>query len=264
MNPVEFLPNNNGFICLHKYSLSPLFSVRQTSRSLLAALILTSGLASCGSKTKDTELVATTTSVSPTETPPAQAAAPAPSPTAAATNAAPAASFDINTVPVTNAELGGFPYFSPLKGYSVNTSNSEDYDFERTYVHDGKNLIPVEGKVSQHLIDLDNGQKKASELMIQRNYEDLLKQLGATKVHSGKVAQDAIDRVGQDESYKHGKWVISTDHVTDTYVIRQKNKEVWVQVTPLGSDGNYALNVTERAAMPQQVTTLKAEEVKAN
>lgn len=64
------------------------------------------------------------------------------------------------------------------------------------------------------------------------------------------MAQAAIDKIGPDEAYKHGKWVLSTDYTTDTYVIRQKNKEVWVQVTPLGSDGNYAINVTERAAMP--------------
>ena len=98
--------------------------------------------------------------------------------------------------------------------------------------------------------------------MIQRNHEDLLKTLGATKVHSGKVAQAAIDKIGPDEAYKHGKWVLSTDYTTDTYVIRQKNKEVWVQVTPLGSDGNCAINVTERAAMPQYATIMKTDELK--
>ena len=231
-----------------------------TNPRFLLALAFAGSLTACGSKDKATEQsTETTATVSETT-----AAAPAASAPTAAADTAKAATFDINTVPVTSAELGSFPYLSPLKDYSVNTSNSEEFDFERSYVYDGKNLVPVEGKVSQRLIDVSSGEKRASELMIQRNYEDLLKTLGATKVHSGKVAQAAIDKIGQDEAYKHGKWVLSTDQATDTYVIRQKNKEVWVQVTPLGSDGNYAINVTERAAMPQQATIMKADELKKN
>lgn len=233
-----------------------------SSLFLALALALAGSLSACGSKDKATETAAVATTATVAAAPAATSAASALA--AAATDTAQSATFDINTVPVTSAELGVFPYLSPLKGYSVNTTNSEEFDFERSYVYDGKNLVPVEGKVSQRLIDNDSGAKKASELMIQRNYENLLKTLGATKVYSGKVARAAIDKVGQEEAYKQGKWVLSTDYVTDTYVIRQKNKEVWVQVTPLGSDGDYAINVTERAAMPQQATILKADELKKN
>ena len=232
-----------------------------TNARFLLACALAGGLTACGSKDKAAEQATETTTAPVAETP---AAAPVTAAPAATADTAKAATFDINTVPVTSAELGSFPYLSPLKGYSVNTSNSEEFDFERSYVYDGKNLVPVEGKVSQRLIHLNSGEKKASELMIQRNYEDLLKTLGATKVHSGKVDQASLDKIGQDEAYKHGKWVLSTDRATDTYIIRQKNKEVWVQVTPLGSDGDYAINVTERAAMPQQATIMKADELKKN
>ena len=231
-----------------------------TNSHFLLACALAGSLTACGSKDKATEQT-TDTAAPATE---AATAAPAASAPVAAADTAKAATFDINTVPVTSAELGTFPYLSPLKGYSVNTSNSEEFDFERSYVYDGTNLIPVEGKVSQRLIDVNSGEKKASELMIQRNYGDLLKSLGAVQVSSGKLPQAAIDKVGSDEVYKHGKWVLSDSHATDTYVIRQKNKEVWAQVTPLGGDGNYAINVTERAAMPQQATIIKADELKKN
>jgi hypothetical protein len=140
---------------------------------------------------------------------------------------------------------------SALKNYEVSSGNSEDYDFERAYVYDGKKLLSVEGKVSQHFFDSINGEKKASETMIHRNYEDLLKGLGATKVFAGPVSREAIEKVGQANAYKYGKWSVSTDHDTDAYVIRQKDKEVWVQVTSLGGDGDYNLTVMERSAMPQ-------------
>ncbi|WP_218134800.1 hypothetical protein, partial [Hymenobacter lapidiphilus] len=46
----------------------------------------------------------------------------------------------------------------------------------------------------------------------------------------------------------------------DTYLIRQKDKEVWIQVKPGETYMN--INVTERAAMPQQVSVLPADELK--
>ena len=239
-----------------------LFPCCKIPRYLFIACTLDSGLSACGSK--DQGQTAGQTAETASAVAEAPAAAPAAARPAAGADTATAAAFDISTIPITSAELGRFPYLSPLKDYSVNTTNSEEFDFERSYVYDGRNLMPVEGKVSQRLFDVNSGEKKASELMIQRNYEDLLKGLGAVKVHSGEVAQTAIDKVGSDEVYKRGKWVLSTDHVTDTYVIRQKNKEIWTQVTPLGSDGNYAINVTERAAMPQQATIMKADELKKN
>ena len=233
----------------------------KTTIRLVASCALLSMLASCGSKDKPEETVATTETTTTTE---AAATTEAPAPTEAAPSTATAATFDINSVPVTSASLGSFPYLSGLQTYEVNTSNSEDYDFEMAYVYDGKNLVPIEGKVSQRLFNPKNGEKKASELMIRRNYEDLLKTLGATKVSAVKVPREAIDKLGYDEVYKHGKWSVSSDHDTDTYVIRQKDKEVWVQVTALGGDANYNLTVTERAAMPQQAGIIKADELKKN
>lgn len=235
--------------------------MKQTLRYLTIVLPLASALTACGSKDAPAETsatITTTATTSPEPTPVAEA----PAPTEATAPAA--ATFDINAVPVSSADLGSFPYLSALKGYEVNTSNSEDYDFERAYVFDGKNLIAVEGKVSQRLFDNKSGEKKASELMIRRNYESLLTGLGAVKVFAGPVTQEAIDKVGSDEVYKHNKWSMSPDHETDTYVIRQKDKEVWVLVTALGGDGNYNITVDERAAMPQQATIIKADELKKN
>jgi hypothetical protein len=236
----------------------------KTTIRLVASCALLSLLAACGSKDQAAEETATTTTAT-TETatmPAATETTPAANTEAATT--APAGTFDISTVPVSTANLGQFPYLSGLKDYAVNTSNSENYEFEMAYVFDGKNLVPVEGKVSQRLFGPNDSEKKASELMIHRNYETLIAGLGGVKVFAGTVPREIIDKVGQDKVYKHGKWSISTDHETDTYLIRQKDKEVWMQVTSLGGDGGYNLNVAERAAMPQQATVLPAEELKKN
>ena len=235
--------------------------MKSTFRSLFVALALTSSFASCGSKDKATEVTVEAPVAASAEAP-AATAAPASAETTAPTQ--PAGTFDLSAVPITSANLGQFPYLTTLKGYSVNTSNSTDYEFDRSYIFDGKGIVGVEGKVSRHLIDADESDKKASPLMIQRNYAELLKGLGAVLVSTGKTPQAAIDKIGEDEFRKHMKWAAEPDRETDTYVIRQKDKEVWVQVAPIGSDGDYALNVTERAAMPQQAGLMKADELKKN
>jgi hypothetical protein len=165
-------------------------------------------------------------------------------------------------VPVSTADLGVFPYLAPLPGYEVNTSNSESFDFERSYIFDGQNIIAVEGKVSRRLLEPGADAKKASDLMIQRNYEELFKKLGAVKVADTQVPKEAVDKIGSDEYYKHNGKIDGQNGPVYTYVIRQKDKEVWLQLEL--ASGDYRLNVTERAPMDQQATTLKADELKKN
>ncbi|MBO2011066.1 hypothetical protein [Hymenobacter negativus] len=231
--------------------------MNSTPRHFLVALALASGLTACGSKDQPAE-----------QSTPPTAAAPAPAETAATPDASPAATtepaatFDLSKVPVSSADLGVFPYLAPLPGYEVNTSNSESFDFERSYIFDGQNIIAVEGKVSRRLLEPAADAKTASDLMIQRNYEELFKKLGAMKVADTQVPKEAVDKIGGDEYYKHNGKIDGENTPVYTYVIRQKDKEVWMQLEL--ASGDYRLNVTERAPMAQQATTLKADELKKN
>ncbi|MFD1470123.1 hypothetical protein ACFQ48_17980 [Hymenobacter caeli] len=225
-----------------------------------SSVVLAGLLAACGSKKTSDVTTTTTAADAPAATAPA---APAETPAAApATAAAPAATFDINTVPISAANLGGFPYLSKLPGYKINvSSDSVAFDFDRTYVYDGKGIVPVEGRVLRREYIPVNADKKTSDLMIQRNYENLVKSLGGVQVSSAALPVEPVDKMGREEFNKHSGGIDPGNQV-DTYVIRQKDKEVWVQVSPDGY--HYKLNVTERAAMPQQATTVPAAELKKN
>ena len=217
-----------------------------------SSVVLAGLLAACGSK-KAGDVTTTTTADAP--------AAPAETP-AAAPATAPAATFDLSSVPVSAANLGGFPYLGKLPGYKINVpSDSVAFEFDRSYIYDGKNLVPVEGRVLRREYVAINDQKETSELMQQRNYGNLIKSLGGVQVASGVLPVEPADKLGRDEYNKHSGGIDPGNQV-DTYVIRQKDKEVWVQLKP--DKYRYYLNVTERAAMPQKVTTLPAEELKKN
>ncbi|MEJ7658418.1 MAG: hypothetical protein WKG07_01720 [Hymenobacter sp.] len=128
-------------------------------------------------------------------------------------------------------------------------SDSTDYEFDRLYVYDGKQMLPVEGHVLRREYIPVNEQKETSELMMARNYENLVKSLGGVKVWSGEIPSEAVDKLGDDYRKYRG---LDAGKSTDTYLIQQKDKEVWVQLLP--NHYRYTLNVVERAAMPQKLT----------
>jgi hypothetical protein len=231
----------------------------KTTIRLVASCALLGLLASCGKKDAAEDTATTTETTTAATAAEAPTTTEAPAETAAATTA-PGATFDLSTVPVSSASLGAWPYLSGLKGYhTAYDSDSTGFDFDRAYVYDGKNLVAVEGRiVSRHFRPVDS-EKPASELMQQRNYENLIKSLGGVKVSSGEVSQDAIKAIGEDEYEKHDTNISGP---ADTYVIRQKDKEVWVQMQPTGSD--YVLNVIEKAGMQQQAGVVNAADIKKN
>lgn len=230
-----------------------------TNPRLLFALALAGSLSACGSKDKATEQTAQTaatpeaTPAAATTTPATETAAPAGQPTA---------TFDLNSVPVSTARLGAFPYLNKLPGYKLNTSSdSIAFEFDRYYVYDGKQLLPIEGRVLRREYIVVDDKKRTSDLMIQRNYENLVKSLGGVLVASGKVPNETIEKTGRDEYRKHNT-VPSSDDQVNSYLIRQKDKEVWVQVKTDAYHIN--LDVVEKAAMPQQATVTPAAELKKN
>lgn len=231
-----------------------------TSRlPLLTALVLATGLSACDNKDQaagQNKITTVPTAGSGTPIPVPAAGVPATTPTAAT----PVATFDPNTVPVSTANVGSFPYLGKLPGYHLNVpSDSVDYEFDRLYVYDGQQMLPVEGHVLRRAYVAANDQKQTSELMMERNYDNLIKSMGGVKVWSGEIPGEAKDKVGDDYSKYRG---LDAGKQADTYLIRQKNKEVWVQLQP--DHYNYTLNVVERAAMPQKLTVTPAAELKKN
>ena len=237
--------------------------MNQSFRFPFAVLCLAGGLSACGSKDKaaeQTTQTTTTTTPAATETP--AATTPAAETAAPAAQPAAPAAFDINSVPISTARLGAFPYLNKLPGYRLNVaSDSIAYEFDRYYVYDGKQLLPIEGRVLRREYIAVDDKKRTSDLMIQRNYENLVKSLGGVLVASGKVSGEAMEKIGREEYGKHNTVPGSEDQV-NTYVIRQKDKEVWVQVRTDAYHIN--LDVVEKAAMPQQATVTPAAELKKN
>ncbi|KUG06340.1 hypothetical protein [Solirubrum puertoriconensis] len=229
---------------------------------LAASCTLLTLAGSCGSKESKETAAETTTPEATAATTPAAPAAETAAATTPATTPQAAATFDINSVPVSTANLGRFPYVGAMKGYRIPyNSDSVDYEFDRSYFYDGKNLVAVEGHVLRRRFLPVDDKKQASDLMVRRNYENFINSVGGVKVFSGAIPDEAVEKVGgSDVAKKGGISGYSAEY--DVYVIRQKDKEIWMHVQK--QNDNYYLNVAEKAAMPQQISVVPAAEIKKN
>jgi outer membrane protein OmpA-like peptidoglycan-associated protein len=182
-----------------------------------------------------------------------------------------AAAFDINKIPVTNKDIGVFPFFTPPAEHKYTSwSGSAKLDenqslkkFTRHYYAVSKeSLHPVEGKTLK--TRLYNEERKSSSnpdiLVIRRNYENAVIAAGGVKVFDGKPDYaKTYGALEKEERHEFAPEVNSQHDIRQVYVIRRPDAEIWLEVS-CGSTCYYT--VTQKGEMKQSVGTVRASVMK--
>ncbi|GAB3248718.1 hypothetical protein GCM10027347_05320 [Larkinella harenae] len=185
------------------------------------------------------------------------------------TSEAAAVGFDLQAIPVTDADLGTFPFFKLPDGYVYTAPGKNNSgigitkEFDREYfLIDGK-YHPVDGKSYKARISIarTNKEKEFSERELSKSFEELIGQLGGVKVNDGKVPEK-----GQKENLEEGAYTkkylhSSSNFNPETYVIRTNDAEIWVQfyLSPLNKSGSIA--IVQRGKLNNTMSLLKADEI---
>lgn len=166
--------------------------------------------------------------------------------------------FDVATVPVTEHDLGGFPFFEFPHGYEpMNRPHRRAYARFPYWLGDGVRW--VEGTTYSTAITSARG-KTFSELELRRNMELLLESVGATRVFEGHIPRD-VYYDNPDENEIGGGFIDAVNGYTGdeakttVYLIRQAGREVWVQLATTRLGAGYV--VTE--SLPFQPTSAWTE-----
>ncbi len=155
------------------------------------------------------------------------------------------APFDLDKIPLSDKELGKFPYLIPPTNYKYGMGDNgvQENDIrnpDREYFAvDGK-LRMEEGKTYKQTIEKDRSKEDSrfNSLTVEKSYVDQLVALGGVEVSSAAVSNDELKRIGNKELIdKHYGYSIdfNVDNMK-TYVIKTEDKVVWVQFTLLNEE----------------------------
>ncbi|MCL1825023.1 MAG: OmpA family protein [Betaproteobacteria bacterium] len=242
---------------------------------LLTILSLTVLVSACGKddgKKAGTPAVpepAPETSLAPQAAPAPQPAPPQAAPEPAAEPAPAVAAFDINVIPVSNKDIGEFPFFTPPEGHRYVTGTRDNLNeneslkkFTRYYFPVGKeSLYPVEGKTLK--ATFYNEERKSTSnpdvLVIQRNYENAITAAGGVKVFDGEVEHSkTYGALSSEDRNLYGPE--SYSDTRQVYVIRKQDMEIWFEIN-CGA-GRCYFTVTQKGEMKQTVGVVPVSEMK--
>jgi len=139
---------------------------------------------------------------------------------------------DLNAIPVSQADLGKFPYFKTLPAFEQNDSLTIEQN--RTYFYDGQKYFTVDGKVSyQKLNARSSDQKMPSYFQIIQEFDRIVATLGGKKIYEGEFPDAPVKKLaGQDlvTLASNHQVTSSAYYGVAEYVIKTPEKEVWVQL----------------------------------
>jgi outer membrane protein OmpA-like peptidoglycan-associated protein len=174
------------------------------------------------------------------------------------------AAFDLNTIPISKADLGTFPYFKTFPNfYARNRSDSMTIESNRAYFYDGKKCFSVDGKVStQNISVYDRDKTHASEFQIIQEFDKIVATLGGVKVFTGAIPKETLIPVaGTDDEValsSKGMLAPSSHYGVVEYVIKTTEKEVWLQLQPYSIGSKfYTLLVVEKKSTLLMTNTNK-------
>ena len=166
-------------------------------------------------------------------------------------------SFDMNKIPRTNIDLGSFPFFPAPKGYQYRNVKMKDTG-EEYFLADGK-LLPVEGKTFKaELVREESRPALFSMSRVEKIYDRMIARAGGVKVSTDIPTKAEMERVGDEEIYDKQKgFTVGFGGIElNTYVLRNRGAEVWVQLSMNNVYG--AICIIQKGDF---ISNLKAEEV---
>lgn len=175
----------------------------------LAILAMMTGLAACGE-------AADKASAEParTQSPPPQAA-PAAKP------------FDMDAVPVSDRDLGAFPFVHLPE--DVAGPDAADRALEVKYVFPGGDLISVEGRYRHVRLYAAEG-AVWNETLLLRHLDDQIKALGGVVVHDGSLPEAAAVKIRADNPRFVQDLYDPWPYRFRQYLIRTADSRIWIEV----------------------------------
>ena len=167
--------------------------------------------------------------------------------------------FDVNSIPVSEKELGPFPFFSLPEGLQAQNKPVERKFDRLFFAIDGK-MMPLEGRVwKSNIVGVKS--EDWSLPLFERSYDEAIKAAGGVKIFDGVISQEEYDRYSAGASYlgEDGSIGYVQENIK-TYIIHRANGgDIYIQLT--GNSASGKLDILQQEGFKQTITMLKAEQI---
>ncbi len=147
--------------------------------------------------------------------------------------------FDISQIPLSTVALGAFPYITLPEGYSNARYGETKKDFARFpfWVNDKEHW--VEGQFYGTIFSSVEG-KDYSQFEVEKNFEALMKQMGAVQVGNSKIPASVTDTWTDEikQGFIDGIGDVYSEPVK-TWVIHRDDGNIWVHLVTNTASGAY-------------------------
>ena len=177
-----------------------------------------------------------------------------------AEDAADVPGFDIGTLPLSDAQLGDFPYFDPPPGYHTTDRLSSTTELAVFPFWTGDRYVAVEGRIHQANIRVDAG-KTFSAREVQAYFDQTMEHAGAHRIHAGPVPREkSAEILTRDFTSAFSNGLCWPTEPVNTYVIRRTSHAIWVHACTYGDIGA-AWVIAETPNVPEPAAAAVGSEV---
>lgn len=169
--------------------------------------------------------------------------------------------FDINSIPVSNADIGDFPFFTAPEGaLYINQAKPVDFDFIVFVTPD--NIYEVEGKTFRAHVHKDkNSDKEISGRYLIRSFEDAIEQAGGVKVFEGKLTKERLEQYKELCTYAGSNGSIDVwNNPIAAYIIRRNDGNVYFMMDK-GKSNTTSIQIVQEKAFEQTIQRVTSDEI---
>lgn len=159
--------------------------------------------------------------------------------------------FRIAEVPVSDAPLGGFPYFPMPPGYHSTPKLSRDIEHAVFPFWIGDRYLAVEGRVHMANFRVDPG-KTFSTLEVEAYIEETMARAGARQLFEGVIPREESAKVlTRDFTSTFANGLCWPTEPVRTYVVHRSDRAIWVHACSYGGIGAAWVIVEDERVAPE-------------
>lgn len=169
--------------------------------------------------------------------------------------------FDINSIPLSTADIGVFPFFTAPEGAQyINKPKVMDFDFIVFVTPDS--IYEIEGKTFRAHVHPDRkSETEISGRFLIKSFEDAILKAGGVKVFEGKLQNERKDKYAKLCTYagSNGSIDIWNNDIA-TYVIRRNDGNIYIALDK-GNSNTTSIQIVQEKPFEQTIQKITSDNI---